>query len=205
MKNYNQNFKMEQIEQINRDTTDSINRSCKKLQETLNLSINTMAELDKQGNQIKGMEKNMEIIEDNTIRAEKHLNRIKSVFGSIANVFTRNKSVEKDSIQNNFNNSDRPVGTISSKSLDISKTCAQHSDLTGFESVTQNPVGACAEPIQEEGLDELLYTLTTLHAISLDMNTEIDNQNKRLSKLSNNVKNQDKYIQLNSSKIQKLL
>jgi hypothetical protein len=65
--------------------------------QTNQVAADTMIELDKQGRQIEKMERDVEIIEDNNRQAERHLRGLKTIFGSIANKFSKNKSYREES------------------------------------------------------------------------------------------------------------
>ena len=57
---------------------------------------------------------------------------------------------------------------------------------------------------QDEGLDDLLSTLQTLHAVSLEMNVEIVDQNKKLNQVAKDVDKQNQYVLYNNQQVRKL-
>ncbi len=72
-------------------------RSLAMAHQTNQVAADTMIELDKQGRQIEKMERDVEIIEDNNKQAERHIRGLKTIFGSIANKFSKNKSYREES------------------------------------------------------------------------------------------------------------
>lgn len=82
---------------VNDESSASLQRSLAMVHQTNAVAEDTIIELDKQGRKIEKMERDMEIIEDNNKQAERHVRGLKSVFGRIANKFSKNTSYREES------------------------------------------------------------------------------------------------------------
>ena len=77
---WGQTQEISDAERINQETTKSIQRSLQSIERSKAQATDTMQELDKQGKQIEGMERDLETIEDNTKQANRHLRGLKSIW-----------------------------------------------------------------------------------------------------------------------------
>ena len=199
------------IEKINLDSSQSIRNSNKILQNSLVTSTNILAELNKQGDQIKNAENSIDNIKNINKRAEGYINSIKSLFGSIVNKFSTplSLSLPLQLSPNNSSLKNRHTPIIQNKDeqehdYKLKYEGGEDGDEFNEYSILENRISFQLKE-QDDGLDYMLNSLKTLHVMSLDMNNEIDIQTKKLKKLAQNVEEQELKIKDNNKKIQQLL
>ena len=83
---------LSEAERMNQETTASLFRSIRMAEQADAVGADTLVELDEQGRKIERVERQGEGIEDNLKQGRRHLRGLKSVFGSVANKFSKNKS-----------------------------------------------------------------------------------------------------------------
>ncbi len=197
--------------EVNDESSASIKRSLAMAHQTNQVAADTMLELDKQGRQIERMERDVETIEDNNRQAERHLRGLKTIFGSIANKFSKNKSYREESIV-------VPRGTtdtvkqqgVASRSASAPASSGGKSGqvkgsqlLQGEDEETQQMRRQMDE--QDEDLDQLSGALHNMMNMATDMNREITDQNGRLEKVSAGVDKQNKTIEKHNRQVKKML
>ncbi len=179
--------------------------------QTNQVGADTMLELDKQGRQIEKMERDIETIEDNNKQAERHIRGLRTIFGSIANKFSKNKSYREDSeVVPRETPQTVKNQTVASRSAGAPAAVAKPSQgvkssqlLQGNDAETERMRKQMDE--QDADLDELSGALHSMMNMATDMNREITDQNQRLEKVSAGVDKQNKTIEKNSRAVKKML
>lgn len=182
------------------------------MHQTNQIAEDTIIELDKQGRKIEKMERDMEIVEDNTNQAERHVRGLKSVFGRIANKFSKNDSYREQS------QVEPRQTTESMKNIQAGTSGRNQSNVT---VLNDGPKTSSADLIQGDGaeeqrlkqqlreqdadLDEIQGALGRMHGMALDMNVEINDQNRRLDSLHNRVQTSNVRIEKNSREVKKMI
>lgn len=173
-----------------------------------------MRELDRQGQQIEGMERDLEKIEDNQKQSERHLRGLKSIFGTLANKFSKNNSYRQESevvpraTPETVKKAQRDEATASSSQLATKKNSGQKgfssADLIqGKDEESERMRRQMRE--QDDDLDELQGALGNMMAIAQDMGKELEDQNKRLDKVSKKADEQNVRMEKNNRQVKKML
>jgi chromosome segregation ATPase len=199
---------------VNDESSASIKRSLAMVHQTNQVGADTMLELDKQGRQIEKMERDVETIEDNNKQAERHIRGLRTIFGSIANKFSKNKSyreetevVPRETPQTVKNQAvasrsvSSPAGTTTTTTKNQGVKSSQL--LQGNDAETERMRQQMDE--QDADLDELSGALHNMMGMATDMNREITDQNQRLEKVSAGVDKQNKTIEKNNRAVKKML
>jgi chromosome segregation ATPase len=181
--------------------------------QTNQVGADTMLELDKQGRQIEKMERDIETIEDNNKQAERHIRGLRTIFGSIANKFSKNKSYREETevvareTPQTVKNQAVASRSVSSPAATTSTTKNQGVKssqlLQGNDAETERMRQQMDE--QDADLDELSGALHNMMGMATDMNREITDQNQRLEKVSAGVDKQNKTIEKNNRSVKKML
>lgn len=200
----------QQAQRLNDESSASLKRSLAIAHQTNAVAADTMVELDKQGRQIENMERDMELIEDNNRQADRHLRGLKTIFGSIANKFSKNKSFRDESQvqprQTPETVRNQQVASRSAPTAASSHGAAgapSYDGLSGNDPETQRMRQQVAE--QDRDLDELSGALGQMMNIATDMNREITDQNRRLEGVSNKVDESNRHIEKNNRQVKRML
>jgi vacuolar-type H+-ATPase subunit I/STV1 len=179
---YNLHFNSSEneIERLNEESSQSLRTSLKVAYQSIDTGTEIMSELDKQSNQISKVERDVEFIEENNKKAAYHIRSLKSVFGTMLNKVLGYQYINV--VEHSDDKSVASDGTTLPYQTSISELTSQEKDL-----------------------DELHNALNHMCNMGMAMNTELDSQNQRLSKLSVNVDDQNEFIQKNNADIKELL
>jgi len=176
-----------EIDRLNEESSQSLKTSLKVAYQSIDVGNEIMTELDKQSNQITNIERDIEIIEENNKKASYHIRSLKSVFGTMLNKVLGYQYI------NIVEHTDEYKSVLGETHKENDKTSERtHQDVR-------------VESSQEKDLDELHNALSHMCNMGIAMNTELDSQNQRLSKMSVNVDDQNKFIQRNNVDINELL
>ncbi len=196
---------------MNDESSASIKRSLAMAHQTNQVAADTMLELDKQGRQIERMERDVETIEDNNRQAERHLRGLKTIFGSIANKFSKNKSYREESaVAPRSTPETVKQQAVMSRSASAPASGGAKSGQAKSSQMLQGDDGETQQmrkqmDEQDEDLDELSGALHNMMNMATDMNREITDQNGRLEKVSVGVDKQNKTIEKNNRIVKKML
>ena len=177
--------------------------------QTNQVAADTMVELDKQGRQIENMERDLELIEDNNRQADRHLRGLKTIFGSIANKFSKNKSYREESevvprqTPETVRNQQVASRAASGQAVNSMQSAPSYDGLSGNDPETERMRQQMRE--QDRDLDELSAALGQMNYMATDMNREINDQNRRLEGVSRNVDEQNRHIEKNNRRVKNML
>lgn len=180
------NNEKSQIDDLNEETLDSLKRTLEMLLLIENTSESIIVELDEQSFKIRTAELDLEEISENNKKASMYIKSIKSFFGTLANKFTLK-------------------GRTISSTNSMPPTSPPPSLTQKSPPPTSPPPTSPPQNAEDEYLDQIEHSLRKLNQMGLDMKTEIDDQNKRLNSLTNNVVCEDLQLRKNIKDINTLL
>lgn len=198
-----------EAQRLNDESSASLQRSLAMVHQSEAIAEDTIIELDKQGRQIERMERDMETVEDNNRQADRHVRSLKSVFGRIANKFSKNTSYREESEVKPREATASALAAKGGSSQRNLSTPAVTTAPSNAELIQGN--GAEEERLrqqirqQDQDLDQIGAALGRMHNMALDMNVEIKDQNQRLDGLSNKVVQENRHLEDNSRKVKKML
>ncbi|XP_053326787.1 synaptosomal-associated protein 29 [Spea bombifrons] len=201
-------------------TVDSSNRSLSLLYESEQVGVDTAQELIRQGEALKRTEKMVDKMEQDMKTSQRHINSIKSMFSGFTNYF-RAKPVEVP-VQNgaadySASNKLQEAMTMSKEQED--KYQATHPNRLRREAAElgTNP-SASSSGYQhknqalknyhqkiDNNLDDMSLGLGRLKNLALGLQTEIDEQDEVIGRLSGKVENLDLNIKTTDERIRKEL
>jgi hypothetical protein len=189
--------KIQTLKELQKDSSDSLRRTLIDAEQTFNVGQNIMTELDVQKEQIKNMETNIELINDNNKRATRLLMGIKSIFGSVTNrIFYNNDNIKTSNQQQQTNpNEINEINAINETNTFNASLCNSMEHNTNTRDIDED----------EQNLDYLQNIIGKIYNMSMDMNTELTDQNYRLEKLKQSVDEKDLHINANNIEIKNIL
>jgi len=200
-----------EAEHINKESKDTALRALQKIKETEELGIATNDKLKKQGEQIKRIADESDKIESNLNLAERELKTIGSLFGQIENAIFHH--VPK--VHNTNAEFDAELEKEKQKKLhhDAQKAHDTHHDThhTGdAPSNTPKEISILSKSAQadyeetEGAINEIFKVSKNLKNIAENMGEEIDEQNKRLDKVSDKIEENVLRIRADKNKAQNM-
>nr|CAG31293.1 hypothetical protein RCJMB04_4l20 [Gallus gallus] len=205
-------------------TADSTARSLSLLYESERIGVAASEELIRQGEALKRTEQMVDKMDQDLKTSQRHINSIKSVFGGLVNYF-KAKPPESKQEQNGmpeyYGNSRLKEAVMSSKDQD-SKFQESHpnlrrldnsdSDFSNIDSISSVQRDACPKNqcLQayhkkiDNNLDEMSSGLSRLKNLALGLQTEIEEQDDMLDRLTKKVEILDVGIKSTDKKIRQL-
>lgn len=205
-------------------TADSTARSLSLLYESERIGVAASEELVRQGEALKRTELMVDKMDQDLKTSQRHINSIKSVFGGLVNYFKakppENKP-EQNGMPEYYGNSRLKEAMMSSKEQD-SKYQESHpnlrrldnsdSDFSNIDStspVQQDtyPKNQCLQAYHKKidnNLDEMSSGLSRLKNLALGLQTEIEEQDDMLDRLTKKVEILDIGIKSTDKKIRQL-
>ena len=177
--------------------------------QTNQVAADTMVELDKQGRQIEHMERDLEVIEDNNKQSERHLRGLKSIFGTIGNKFSKNKSYREESkvvprqTAESVRNQQVSSRAASGQAVNSMQSADSYDGLQGNDAETNRMRNQMKE--QDNDLDQLSAALGQMNYMATDMNREIVDQNRRLEGVGSKVDHENKVIEKHNRQVKNML
>lgn len=202
------------VQEIVEETNESLRTSIMIAHQTNQLAADTMLELHSQGDQISNMERDLEQIEENNKKADRHIRGIRSFFGSLVNRFSSPSLISPPLVETHQKPPQPPsVQPISQHSMpilhDASNNSFNNSSNNSFNPFDSNYIDANSYEDtmrqQDKNLDELLNALVHMNNAAQSMNIEITDQNQRLDKVAEKTQKQNAEIQKHNFQINKLL
>ncbi|XP_073811168.1 synaptosomal-associated protein 29kDa [Musca autumnalis] len=204
--------------EIEERSLQSTQRSLGLLYDTEQVGISTAVELAKQREQLERTNKNLDDINASLRYSQRHLNSIKSVFGSIKNhlfgtretVVPTNNERKLSTNVNEANTSTERVKPLTSPSNKYD----QHpiSRIRGDSSSQQNMMQAQQErrnnPFElqlEANLNEMSDNLSRLKGLATELGSEIESQNDLLDNMTYKIEDVDIKLSRQNKDISKLL
>ncbi|NXY84076.1 SNP29 protein, partial [Alcedo cyanopectus] len=205
-------------------TADSTTRSLSLLYESERIGVATSEELVRQGEALKRTEQMVDKMEQDLKTSQKHINSIKSVWGGLVNYF-KAKPPESKPEQNGtpqyYANSRLKEAMMSSKEQE-SKYQESHPNLRKLnnsdndfskadlvssvqrDSYPSNQHLRAYHQKIDNNLDEMSSGLSRLKNLALGLQTEIDEQDEMLGRLTTKVETLDVNIKSTDKKIRQL-
>uniref|UniRef100_A0A8C6DF78 Synaptosomal-associated protein 29 n=2 Tax=Moschus TaxID=68410 RepID=A0A8C6DF78_MOSMO len=203
-------------------TAASTGRSLSLMYESERIGVASAEELVRQRGALERTEKMVDKMEQDLKTSQKHINSIKSVFGGLVSYF-RSKPAEAPPAQNGTlppQPSGRLKEAISSSKEQEAQYQASHPNLRKLQDADSVPGGAgsavsseayprnphlraCHQRI-DSNLDELSMGLGRLKDIALGIQTEIDEQDDILDRLTSKVDKLDTNITSAERKVRQL-
>lgn len=203
-------------------TAASTGRSLSLMYESEKIGVASAEELVRQRGALERTEKMVDKMEQDLKTSQKHINSIKSVFGGLVNYF-KSKPAETPPVQNGMlapQPSGRLKEAISSSKEQETQYQASHPNLRKLQDSDSVPGGACSALSSEayprnphlrachqridSNLDELSMGLGRLKDIALGIQTEIDEQDDILDRLTSKVDKLDVNITSTERKVRQL-
>ncbi|XP_075072293.1 synaptosomal-associated protein 29 [Mixophyes fleayi] len=198
-------------------TVDSSNRSLSLVYESEKVGVETAEELIRQGEALKRTERMVDKMEQDMKTSQRHINSIKSMFSGFTNYF-RAKPAETppENAAYDYKASNRLQEALSKSSDQEEKYEATHPNLLKRDTVDiSNNAGATSSGYQhkapilrnyhqkiDNNLDDMSLGLDRLKNLALGLQTEIDEQDDMLGRLTVKVDNQDLNIKTTNKRIQ---
>lgn len=205
-------------------TAASSSRSLSLMYESEKIGVASAEELVRQRGVLEHTEKMVDKMDQDLTTSQKHINSIKSMFGGIVNYF-KPKPAETLAQQNGMlpsqtNKSQRLQEAISTSKEQEAAYQASHPNLRKLNDSDSVPGGTSSATSSEtypknaqlrayhqkidNNLDELSLGLGRLKGIALGMQTEIEEQDDILDRLTNKVEKLDVNIQSTERKVRQL-
>ncbi|XP_068099067.1 synaptosomal-associated protein 29 [Hyperolius riggenbachi] len=202
------------------NTVESSNRSLSLMYESEKVGVETAEELVRQGEALKRTEKMVDKMEQDMKTSQKHINSIKSIFSGFTNYF-KPKPVEIPP-QNgayDYKASNKLQEAMSSSKEQEDKYEATHPNLLKRDNFDGSSNAAAAnsgykaknQALQDyhqkidNNLDDMSLGLGRLKNLALGLQTEIDEQDDIIGRLSGKVDNLDLNIKTTDKRIREEL
>ncbi|KAM8962125.1 synaptosomal-associated protein 29 [Pelodytes ibericus] len=201
-------------------TVDSSNRSLSLLYESEQVGVETAEELVRQGEALRRTEKMVDNMEQEMKTSQKHINSIKSMFSGFTNYF-RAKPAETppQNGASDYRASTKLQEAMASSKEQEDKYQATHPNRLRREAAELGSnAGASSAGYQhknqalrnyhqkiDNNLDDMSHGLSRLKNLALGLQTEIDDQDDVIGRLSGKVDNLDINIKTTDERIRKEL
>uniref|UniRef100_A0A2D4NND8 Synaptosomal-associated protein 29 n=1 Tax=Micrurus surinamensis TaxID=129470 RepID=A0A2D4NND8_MICSU len=216
-----QRYLQQEVMRLSKSTLDSTYNSLSLIYESEHVGVATSEELVRQGEALKRTERMVDKMDQDLKTSQKHINSIKSVFGGFVNYF-KAKPQDIKPEQNGasqYQGSNRLKEALSVSKEQESKYQETHPNLRKLENSDYSSSGASSSnPSQSDhyprnqhlrayhqkidnNLDDMSSGLGRLKNLALGLQTEIDDQDEILHRLTGkvdtldiNIKSTDKRI-----------
>ncbi|XP_072000855.1 synaptosomal-associated protein 29 isoform X2 [Engystomops pustulosus] len=200
-------------------TVDSSNRSLGLIYDSEKIGVETAEELMRQGEALKRTEKMVDKMEQDMKTSQRHINSIKSMFSGFTNYF-RAKPVETPP-QNgayDYTASNKLKDAMSKSKEQEDKYEATHPNLLKRDAADNRGLGATSSEYQhknpvlrdyhqkiDNNLDDMSLGLGRLKGLALGLQSEIDEQDDVLGRLTGKVDKLDLNIKTTDKRIKEEL
>uniref|UniRef100_A0A8C8SY94 Synaptosomal-associated protein 29 n=1 Tax=Pelusios castaneus TaxID=367368 RepID=A0A8C8SY94_9SAUR len=219
-----QRFLHQEVLRLSKATEDSTNRSLSLIYESEQVGVATSEELVRQGEALKRTERMVDRMEQDLKTSQRHINSIKSVFGGFVNYF-KSKPPETKPEQNGtpeYQANNRLKEAMVTSKEQESKYQESHPNLrklrnsdydfsgTNSDSSVQPDVYPKNQHLRayhqkiDSNLDEMSSGLGRLKNLALGLQTEIDQQDDVLDRLTKKVDTLDVNIASTERKVRQL-
>uniref|UniRef100_A0A8C6X583 Synaptosomal-associated protein 29 n=1 Tax=Naja naja TaxID=35670 RepID=A0A8C6X583_NAJNA len=216
-----QRYLQQEVMRLSKSSLDSTNKSLSLIYESEHVGVATSEELVRQGEALKRTERMVDKMDQDLKTSQKHINSIKSVFGGFVNYF-KAKPQDIKPEQNGasqYQGSNRLKEALSVSKEQESKYQETHPNLQKLENSDYSSSGTSSNnPSQSDhyprnqhlrayhqkidsNLDDMSSGLGRLKNLALGLQTEIDDQDEILNRLTGkvdtldiNIKSTDKRI-----------
>ncbi|XP_075574930.1 synaptosomal-associated protein 29 isoform X3 [Pelecanus crispus] len=198
-------------------TADSTTRSLSLLYESERIGVAASEELVRQGEALKRTEQMVDKMDQDLKTSQRHINSIKSVWGGLVNYF-KGKPPESKPEQNGtpeYNANSRLKEAMMSSKEQESKYQESHPNLRKLDdsdlvsslqrdSYPKNQHLRAYHQKIDNNLDEMSSGLSRLKNLALGLQTEIDEQDDMLDRLTKKVETLDVNIKSTDKKVRQL-
>ncbi|CAG7636643.1 unnamed protein product, partial [Allacma fusca] len=180
---------------IEERTVQSSFRSISLLRDSEQIGSATAEELVRQREQLENTEQKLDAINSSLRTSQKHIQSIKSVFGSIKNYFAGGKP---DDRPRTASETDKP--TVTKSRSELSQILENHSEGGNFSSDVADhptmrfrsesiPTSRDVDKILDQNLEEMGSAITRLKSLGLGLQGELDSQTDLLDRVANKTDN----------------
>ncbi|XP_077163782.1 synaptosomal-associated protein 29 [Paroedura picta] len=219
-----QRFLQQEVLRRSQATVDSTHRSLSLIYESEHVGVDMSEELTRQGEALKRSERMVDKMEQDLKTSQKHINSIKSVFGGFVNYF-KAKPPESKPEQNgssDYQASNKLKEALSASKEQESKYQESHPNLRKLDNTDCSSTGASSNtsvPTDnypknqylrsyhqkiDNNLDEMSSGLGRLKNLALGLQTEIEDQDEILDRLTTKVDHLDINIKSTDKKVKQL-
>ncbi|KAM3826259.1 synaptosomal-associated protein 29 isoform 1-T2 [Vipera latastei] len=216
-----QRYLQQEVMRLSKSTLDSTNNSLSLIYESEHVGVATSEELVRQGEALRRSERMVDKMDQDLKTSQKHINSIKSVFGGLVSYF-KAKPQEIKPEQNGapqYQGSDRLKEALSVSKEQESKYQETHPNLRKLDNSDFCSSGASSDnPSQpdhyprnqhlrtyhqkiDSNLDDMSTGLGRLKNLALGLQTEIDEQDDILVRLTQKVDTLDVNIKSTDKRI----
>lgn len=211
--NYNQRQLYEQKRrEIEDRTLMSTERSLGLLHETEEVGVKTAEELARQREQLEKTSRQLDEINTTLRFSQKHLNGLKSVFGSLKNYISGQKDYSARMTQsssaskiNEDNYSVPSSARTPEEQYSEHPTTRLRTDNQGQQQQQHTNGGASFNQRVENNLTDMSHSLSRLKHLAIDLNQEIVESNELIDNIHDKVENVDIKVGKQNKEMNKLL
>ncbi|XP_063708172.1 synaptosomal-associated protein 29 [Culicoides brevitarsis] len=210
--NYNQRQLYEQRKrEIEDRTLMSTERSLGLLHETEEVGVKTAEELARQREQLEKTSRQLDEINTTLRFSQKHLNGLKSVFGSLRNYISGQKDYSARMTQSssaskiNEDNYSVPSSSVSARTPEEQYSEHPTTRLRNDAPQTQQNGSATFNQRIESNLTDMSNSLSRLKHLAIDLNQEIVESNELIDNIHDKVENVDLKVGKQNKEMNKLL
>jgi synaptosomal-associated protein 29 len=181
---------------IEERTVQSTFRSISLLRDSEQIGTATAEELVRQREQLENTEVKLDAINSSLRTSQKHIQSIKSVFGSIKNYFAGGKPDDRP--RSTSSETDKP--TVTKSRSELSQILENHGDGGNFSSDPTDhptmrfrsesiPTSRDVDKILDQNLEEMGSAISRLKNLGLGLQGELDSQSDLLDRVANKTDN----------------
>ncbi|XP_005990226.1 synaptosomal-associated protein 29 [Latimeria chalumnae] len=206
-------------------TVDSSNRSVSLIYETEKIGADTGEELMRQGESLRRTERMLDNMDQDLKTSQKHINSIKSMFGGFVNYFKSKPETQPPAETSTYKPNSKLQDAVSSSKEQESNYQASHPNLRkldtsgfGASAMDSSSPGALSSSDQyprnkqlrtyhqqvDNNLDEMSSGLSRLKNLAIGLQTEIDDQDPIIDRVTNKVETLDSKIEATDRQLRKL-
>lgn len=196
-----------EMAQVTAQSKQSTKKSLKILEKTTEVGANTMAKLEMQGEQLKHLSHDMDIVDSNVEQGAKEIKSIKSFWGR----FARNKS-KKSLLESQYKMQRAPGNPQERRDQSLAlpgmKEVKERNNLGRYSRPAEGSTTSTSQQPHDEvddDLDRMGVLTSRLKEMALDFSGEISEQDKTIEKLHNQTESSYFKIRKQQQEIQKRL
>ncbi|VVC28758.1 Target SNARE coiled-coil homology domain [Cinara cedri] len=206
---------METTRDVENRTLQSTERTLRLLRESENIGTATAEELVRQKEQLQNTDKRLDEINSNLRVSQKHIQGIKSIFGSFKNMLSGKSNLPPRNSTSDIESIGPPLINEVRKST-LSETLSQAN--SNLNSMDQHPGLRIRGLVDNEStsptntqstldnnLDEILGSMARLKGLALGLGEEIDSQNDLVESILNKTDKADINMERQNKEINRLL
>jgi len=181
-----------EIERVRTESRDSTIRSMQKIHEAQEVGTASLEKLDRQGEQLRRVVGDSEQIEGDMKISARQIRGIKSIFGAMANKFSRSPSGGRKS---------------RSGARDVEKSESKEAQTTsvaqafGTQQMTEEQLKKYEEDAVDRDLETISNGINNLRHLAVDMGKEINSQSVTIDRLIDQTEKNDGLLRKYNAKI----